>query len=171
MMRRLRERGHGYAFRASRRPKGPFGHAIPSGCRASRFRHPGLAQTLDHSVPIFEQARVAVRIGGLSNVRLPRSDRPLSGRRERKETLERFTGLRVVAAQSERRNKVSMCKRKVRTDRKRLPGRIYRLIVLLQREIKPRSKLEPTKQKGICGLSRIALSKYSRAFSNCPSSA
>src|SRR5579863_1048653 len=93
----------------------------------SPFRHPRLAQAFERPVPIVEQARIAALIGGLGLVRLPRRDRPKSVIRERKVTLERQTGLRLAPAQSERHNQVSMRPLKIRIDRHRLPGRIYRL--------------------------------------------
>jgi hypothetical protein len=67
-------------------------NAIIHVARRSLLRHPRLAQALDHPLPITEPARIALRIGGLVLVRLPRSDCPQSGRRERKEALERFVG-------------------------------------------------------------------------------
>ena len=48
-------------------------------------------------------------------------------------------------------------------------GPLDRLIVLLQREIDLRFQLMEIKQSWIGGLSRMALLKSSRAFSNCPS--
>jgi hypothetical protein len=72
-----------------------------------------------------------------------------SGRRERKEALERFAGFRVTPAQGERRDQVSMRYVIIRTNRKRLPGQLYCLIVLLQPDIDPRFEIKPPKQVGI----------------------
>ena len=99
------------------------------------LRHPGLAQAFDYPVPIVETARIDPRIGDVSLIRNPRGDGgPESGIRERKETSERFAGLRLTPTQGERRDEVFMRMRIViRPDRDRLLCRFDRLIVLLQR--------------------------------------
>ena len=54
---------------------------------------------------------------------------------ERKETLERFTGLSLMACQGERRDRASIRKGSIRNNRNRPTAPFDRLIVLLQRKI------------------------------------
>ena len=69
--------------------------------------------------------------------RLPCRNRPepQSVGRERKETLERFTGLSLMACQGERRDGASIRKGSIRNNRDRPTAPFDRLIVLLQRKI------------------------------------
>ena len=102
----------------------------------SLLRHPRLAQALDQPVPHFEIARIGLWTGELSFERLPRRDCSGSVGRECKVALEGFAGLRRMTGKRERRDEVSMRPWIfIRADRDRLPGEIYRLVVLLQGEI------------------------------------
>ncbi len=120
-----------------------------------------LAQALDHLVPKIKIARIALWTDGLSNECLPRRDRRESGRSERKIGLERLAGLRQLTGKRERRYELSVRQRIIRIDRDRLPGGIYRLIVLLQREVRPRFIVEPTKQPWIVRTESNGLVKVS----------
>ena len=88
---------------------------------ASLLRHPRLAQALDSPVKKIDDGRIGVRTHALSLGRLPCRNRPepQSVGRERKETLERFTGLCLMAGQGERRDDASIRKRSIRNNRDR----------------------------------------------------
>src|SRR5271165_2126047 len=89
--------------------------------QGSLLRQPRLAQALDRPVPEFENPRVAVRVGFLSFHRLPRCERPGSGRKERKVALDRVMGLRLSTGPAERRDEHWMRLPKGRID-SRSPG-------------------------------------------------
>jgi len=116
-------------------------HPLPQAAfkSASLLRQPRLAQALDLPIVGVENARIAVRVGELRLVRLPRRDRPESrARRQSEEMLQRFPGLRLITGQSQRRSEGCIWKRVARPDCDRPARPVDRMIVLLQPEIRIR---------------------------------
>ena len=85
-------------------------HPLPQAAfkLASLLRHPGLAQAFVLPFESFEGARIGDPLWGWRIVRLQRRDRPeLCAGRHRKVMLQRFTGLRFMTGQSQRRSEES----------------------------------------------------------------
>ena len=112
------------------------------------LRHPRLAQAVNQTVPIVDDARSAVLIDEPSLQRLPSRDR-LGRDRKGKVTLKRFMRLGLVTTQSKRREEGSMRQCVVRGGRDRPARPVDRLIVLLQAEMGRRFPRIPVGQNRI----------------------